>query len=63
MNVGINYSFEEGGPIGCERTVQIVKQQTDLLQKAIMGQKGIFPCDLQRGLGYCYIGWAFPCGT
>ena len=35
MNIGINYSFEDGEPIGNTRTVQIVQQQLDLLQDAI----------------------------
>lgn len=28
MNVAINYSFENGEPMGCERTVQVVEQQS-----------------------------------
>lgn len=47
MNVGINYSFENGEPMGCERTVQVVEQQSDLLRRAIEGETGIFPCDLK----------------
>lgn len=46
MNIGINYSFEDGEPIGNTRTVQIVQQQLDLLQDAIDGKQGAFPCDL-----------------
>ena len=46
MNVGINYSFEDGEPIDCERTVQVVEQQSELLARAIGGEQGIFPCDL-----------------
>lgn len=46
MNVGINYSFEDGEPMGCERTVQVVEQQSELLARAIGGEQGIFPCDL-----------------
>ena len=48
MNVGINYSFENGEPMGCERTVQVVEQQSDLLRRAIEGETGIFPCDLKN---------------
>lgn len=47
MNVGINYSFENGEPSGCERTVQVVEQQSDLLRRAIEGETEIFPCDLK----------------
>ena len=47
MNVGINYSFENGEPSGCERTVQVVEQQSAFLKMAIEGQTGIFPCDLE----------------
>lgn len=47
MNVGINYSFENGEPMGCERTVQVVEQQSDLLRRAIEGETEIFPCDLK----------------
>lgn len=47
MNVGINYSFENGEPSGCERTVQVVEQQSALLERAIGGETGIFPCDLK----------------
>lgn len=42
MNVGINYSFENGEPMGCERTVQVVEQQSDLLRRAIEGGDGDF---------------------
>ena len=48
MNVAINYSFEDGEPNGCERSIQVVKQQMDLLSRAINGEKGIFPCDLKN---------------
>ena len=48
MNVGINYSFENGEPMGCERTVQVVEQQSNLLRRAIEGETGIFPCDLKN---------------
>lgn len=48
MNVAINYSFEDGEPIGCERSIQVVKQQMDLLARAINGEQGIFPCDLKN---------------
>ena len=48
MNVAINYSFEDGEPLGCERSVQVVKQQMDLLSRAINGEKGNFPCDLKN---------------
>ncbi len=48
MNVGINYSFENGEPSGCERTVQVVEQQSALLERAMEGETGIFPCDLKR---------------
>lgn len=48
MNVGINYSFENGEPMGCESTVQVVEQQSDLLRRAIEGETGIFPCDLKN---------------
>lgn len=48
MNVGINYSLENGEPSGCERTVQVVEQQSDLLRRAIEGEAGIFPCDLKN---------------
>ena len=48
MNVGINYSFENGEPSGCERTVQVVEQQSALLKRAIQGEAGIFPCDLKN---------------
>lgn len=47
MNIGINYSFENGEPLGCERTVQVVEQQSALLKQAIQGEEGIFPCDLK----------------
>ena len=47
MNVGINYSFENGEPMGCERTVQVVEQQSALLKRAIQGEQGLFPCDLK----------------
>lgn len=46
MNVGINFSFEDGEPMGCERTVQVVQQQMDALTRAIAGEQGAFPCDL-----------------
>ena len=46
MNVAINYSFEDGEPSGCDRTVQVVEQQSELLRRAIAGEQGIFPCDL-----------------
>lgn len=46
MNIAINYSFEDGEPNGCERTVQVVEQQMELLARAIGGEQGIFPCDL-----------------
>lgn len=48
MNVAINYSFENGEPSGCERTVQVVEQQSALLKRAIAGESGIFPCDLKN---------------
>lgn len=48
MNVGINYSFENGEPNGCQRTVQVVEQQSALLKEAIQGKTGIFPCDLKN---------------
>lgn len=48
MNVGINYSFENGEPNGCQRTVQVVEQQSALLKQAIEGKNGIFPCDLKN---------------
>ena len=48
MNVGINYSFENGEPSGCERTVQVVEQQIALLKQAMEGKEGIFPCDLNK---------------
>lgn len=48
MNVGINYSFENGEPNGCQRTVQVVEQQSALLKQAIEGKEGIFPCDLKN---------------
>lgn len=48
MNVGINYSFENGEPIGCQRTVQVVEQQSVLLKQAIEGKEGIFPCNLKN---------------
>lgn len=48
MNVGINYSFENGEPNGCERTVQVVEQQSTLLKQAIEGKTGIFPCELKN---------------
>ena len=47
MNIGINYSFENGEPLGCERTVQVVEQQSALLKQAIQGEEEIFPCDLK----------------
>lgn len=46
MNVGMNYSFEKGEPVGYARTLAIVEQQTELLKRAISGEKDIFPCDL-----------------
>lgn len=46
MNIAINYSFEDGEPIGCERTVQVVEQQIEQLSRAIDGEQGLFPCDL-----------------
>lgn len=39
---------EDGEPNGCERSIQVVKQQMDLLSRAISGEKGIFPCDLKN---------------
>lgn len=48
MNVGMNYSFENGEPNGCQRTVQIVEQQSVLLKQAMKGKEGIFPCDLKN---------------
>ena len=48
MNVGINYSFENGEPSGCERTVQVVEQQSALLKQAIEGKEGLFPCELKN---------------
>ena len=48
MNVGINYSFENGEPIGCQRTVQVVEQQSALLKQAIAGKEDIFPCNLKN---------------
>ena len=48
MNVVINYSFENGEPNGCQRTVQVVEQQSALLKQAIEGKEGIFPCDLKN---------------
>ncbi len=48
MNVGINYSFENGEPSGCERTVQVVEQQIALLKQAMEGKEEIFPCDLKK---------------
>ena len=48
MNVAINYSFENGEPMGCERTVQVVEQQSALLKRAIAGESGTFPCDLKN---------------
>lgn len=48
MNVGINYSFENGEPNGCQRTVQVVEQQSALLKQAIEGKNGSFPCDLKN---------------
>ena len=33
MNVAINYSFEDGEPSGCDRTVQVVEQQSELLRR------------------------------
>ena len=46
MNVGINYSFEDGEPSGNVRTVQIVEQQIRQLQRAFAGEETGFPCDL-----------------
>ena len=40
--------WENGEPMGCERTVQVVEQQSDLLRRAIEGETGIFPCDLKN---------------
>ncbi|MGI6180906.1 MAG: hypothetical protein ACOYIE_02370, partial [Agathobaculum sp.] len=48
MNVGMNYSFENGEPNGCQRTVQIVEQQSALLKQAIEGKEGVFPCSLKN---------------
>ena len=48
VDVGMNYSFENGEPNGCQRTVQIVKQQSALLKQAMKGKEGIFPCDLKN---------------
>ena len=48
MNVVINYSFENGEPNGCQRTVQVVEQQSALLKQATEGKEGIFPCDLKN---------------
>lgn len=48
MNVGINYSFESGEPNGCQRTVQVVEQQSALLKQAMEGKEGIFPCNLKN---------------
>lgn len=39
MNIAINYSFEDGEPISCERTVQVVEQQMELLARAIDGEQ------------------------
>ncbi len=50
MNVGINYSFENGEPNGNERTQQIFAQQMELLKKAIAGDKKVFGYDL-AGVG------------
>ena len=46
MNVGINYSFEDGEPVGNTRTVQVVQQQLEQLKKAINGEDTKFPVDL-----------------
>ena len=46
MNVAINYSFEDGEPTGNERTIQVVEQQLEQLEKAINGEETAFPVDL-----------------
>ena len=45
MNVGINFSFEDGEPSGCERSVQVVQQQLELLMEANEGEQ-VFKRDL-----------------
>lgn len=45
MNVGINFSFEDGEPSGCERSVQVVQQQLELLMEANKGEQ-VFKRDL-----------------
>ncbi|MEG2526402.1 MAG: hypothetical protein RSA62_04200 [Oscillospiraceae bacterium] len=47
LNVGINYSFENGEPNGNERTKQIVAQHISELKKAIDGEKTAFGLDLK----------------
>lgn len=42
MNVGMNFSFENGEPTGNERTRQIFAQQMALLQKAVAGDDSVF---------------------
>lgn len=46
MNVGMNYSFEDGEPSGNSRTIQIARQQLGEVEKAINGQDTAFPVDL-----------------
>lgn len=50
LNVGINYSFEDGEPNGNERSRQIITQQLQLLKKAIDGDSKVFGYDLS-GVG------------
>lgn len=46
INVGMNYSFEDGEPSGCSRTLQIVEQHIAALSQAIEGKDAGFPCSL-----------------
>ncbi len=48
INVGINYSFEAGEPIGNERTKQIVREHLDLLEEAVKGNNKLFSSDLSN---------------
>lgn len=50
MNIGINFSFEDGEPIANERTRQVFHKQMELLKKAVDGDKSVFGYDLS-GVG------------
>ncbi|MEG2389166.1 MAG: hypothetical protein RSC90_11450 [Clostridia bacterium] len=46
MDIALSYSFNQGEPVGAERTIEIVREQLAKLKVASEGGENPFPCDL-----------------